>query len=141
MHNFNKICDFRVKDMLMSLEELKHVIDEQFNGVDECYQYMIGREQLLQCSVSQPRTISFNTFQSMCKKIKFSAIAPGADLRMLFLFLDLASGKQRSDGFLTRNEFSLLKGLSSRALAGRALLFQKSQGSVRFVFPFRLYQS
>merc|ERR1711907_689678 len=102
----------------MNLDALKSMADESFKGVDECYRWMLGREQQAQGSATVPRLISFSTFQTMCRKAKYQKRAPDADLRMLFLFLDSASGKQRSDGYLTKNEFSLLKGLNSRALAG-----------------------
>jgi len=122
MSNFKKLSDFSAPKMLMSLQALKLVVDENFRGVDECYRWMLSREMALQGLNHMPRFVSYAAFQSMCRKVKFSpgfgSARPDMDLRMLFLFLDLASGKQRSDGFLTKNEWSLLKGLDSRSLAG-----------------------
>jgi Ca2+-binding EF-hand superfamily protein len=137
VNNFKKLCDFNAAKMLMSLQDLKMVVDEKFKGVSECFQWLLQREMILQGASRLPRTVSFKTFHAMCRKVKFApglgSKRPDMNLRMLFLFLDVASGKPRSDGFLTKNEWSLLMGLNSRSLAGsparlRRILEQKYGG-------------
>merc|ERR1712220_21568 len=50
------------------------------------------------------------------------------DMRMLVLFLDEASGKH-ADGTLTQSEWSLLKGLDSKALRGSPARLRKRRES------------
>merc|ERR1712190_473313 len=56
-------------------------------------------------------------FQKVFNQAGFRKAAPDADMKLLFLFLDEATGKH-ADGFLTFNEFALMKGFQSRALTG-----------------------
>merc|ERR1719456_2057211 len=78
------------------------------------------------------KTVSYSTFEKVFLAAGFKKLVPEVDLRMLVLFLAEASGKH-ADGQLTQSEWSLLKGLNSKALVGsparlRKLLLDKYGG-------------
>lgn len=116
--DFRGIRAFKAETLLTSLGVLKRLGDEKLKGMDECWKRLQHREQTMHGLALVPSRISFAAFQSVFNKAGINSLLPGsADLCMCFLFLDEASGKH-SDGYLTKEEWALLKGFDARAVTG-----------------------
>merc|ERR1712039_407530 len=81
------------------------------------FEKLIDLEKSSCPDVPAPKVIQLAAFQKFCGQIGFAKAIPNADLTFVFLFLGTASGKP-SKGYLTKSEWSLLKGFDSRALCG-----------------------
>eukprot|EP00929_Paragymnodinium_shiwhaense_P074651 TRINITY_DN38212_c0_g1_i1.p1 TRINITY_DN38212_c0_g1~~TRINITY_DN38212_c0_g1_i1.p1 ORF type:complete len:1329 (+),score=267.67 TRINITY_DN38212_c0_g1_i1:38-4024(+) len=115
---FVKLCDFNADHLLKSLLELKVLADEEFGGIDECFVRLQRREQLLNDNGILPGNVSLNAFQRVLVKAGLNNRLPqSVDFRMLFLFLDAASEKP-ADGYMGKQEWSLLRGFDTRFLHG-----------------------
>jgi len=116
---FERLAEFQTEQFVASLEALQSMAEEKFGTAEECFQHLLKKEAAAPGSKKhgKPTYVSFNTFQKVCDKAGFTKENPTADLRMVFLFLDEASGKS-ANGQLTESEWSLLKGFSSRAITG-----------------------
>lgn len=126
--DFERLATFNADKFLLSLEQLKTFAQKSFGGIDQAYQKFLAVEHAQQ-KASAPGTVprdsvSFKSFEKVCAQHQFSKALPDADLRMLFLFLDEASGK-RSNGQLTKPEWSLLKSFDCNAVTGHPARLRK----------------
>eukprot|EP00403_Amphidinium_massartii_P036271 CAMPEP_0178446022 /NCGR_PEP_ID=MMETSP0689_2-20121128/40542_1 /TAXON_ID=160604 /ORGANISM="Amphidinium massartii, Strain CS-259" /LENGTH=1146 /DNA_ID=CAMNT_0020070739 /DNA_START=91 /DNA_END=3529 /DNA_ORIENTATION=- len=118
LKDFQKLADFNAETVLRNLIAFASFTKANLGGFDEFFKKLLQRERAVQgINGVDRKAVSYTTFQKVCSLVGFSKVLPDIDLRMLFLFLDEASGKH-ADGFLDANEWSLLKGLTSRALTG-----------------------
>jgi len=117
LKKFQRLKDFNTEEFLRSLEDLKSFAEKQFGGLDECFQQCILREKMIHDAEVMPKRVSFVVLQKVCNSAGFSKIVPNADLKMLFLFFGQGAHR-KADGYITSNEWNLLKGLSSRAITG-----------------------
>lgn len=115
--DFQRLCDLDAENLVRSLGVLRKLATDKFGGVDACFDALLQNERLLRDQGSAPAVVSLAAFQKMCAQAGFSSLAPNSDLKMVFLFLDTASGR-RGNGFLNRNEWSLLSGFTSTAITG-----------------------
>lgn len=134
---FQKLLDFNSEDVLREVEALKRFADTMLGGVEAAFAKFLERERILQGLPASPKTTSYDAFHKVCVQAGFNKLAPKADLRMLFLFLNEVSGRQTA-GFLSFSEWSLLKGFNSKAISGSPArlrrILQESYGSVDMAF-------
>jgi len=118
LRDFQRLADFNAEAVLRHLISFASFTKANLGGFDEFFKKLLQRERAVQgINGIDRKAVSYGTFQKVCTLVGLSKAIPDIDLRILFLFLDIASGKH-VDGFLDSNQWSLLKGLTSRALTG-----------------------
>mmetsp|Transcript_17054 Transcript_17054/g.39817 ORF Transcript_17054/g.39817 Transcript_17054/m.39817 type:complete len:1141 (+) Transcript_17054:159-3581(+) len=118
LRDFQRLADFNAEAVLRHLISFASFTKANLGGFDEFFKKLLQRERAVQgINGIDRKAVSYSTFQKVCTLVGLSKAIPDIDLRILFLFLDIASGKH-VDGFLDSNQWSLLKGLTSRALTG-----------------------
>jgi len=93
-------------------------------SLDKCYKKMLRAEKALKNCSFAPQTASFAAFENVFKDPAFREQVPNIDLRMIFTFLDEATGKH-ADGFIGIGEWLLLRGFDASALCGSPARLQK----------------
>lgn len=114
---FQKLLEFRCEDVLREVEALKRFADTMLGGLEAAFAKLLERERILQGLPASPKMAGYNAFNKVCMSAGFNKMAPKADLKMLFLFLNEVSGRQTA-GLLSISEWSLLKGFNSKAISG-----------------------
>jgi len=137
--DFQKIREFNGDDVLKDLEALKRFVDSKLGGIDASFGKFVERERTMQGLPAVPKTASYDAFQKTCAQAGFSKMHPKADLKVLFLFLNEAAGKQsQANGFIGMGEWSALKGFNSKAITGSPArlrrILQENYGSVDSAF-------
>jgi hypothetical protein len=115
--DFERLRNFSGEELLTGLEALKRLADEKLGGIDASYKQFQAREQQVQGCQHMPKSASFEAVEKVCQKEGFSQLAPGADLKMLFLFLSVTSDA-KGNGYIEEGDWGLLKGLNARAVSG-----------------------
>eukprot|EP00927_Polykrikos_kofoidii_P059851 TRINITY_DN54973_c0_g1_i1.p1 TRINITY_DN54973_c0_g1~~TRINITY_DN54973_c0_g1_i1.p1 ORF type:complete len:1170 (+),score=197.03 TRINITY_DN54973_c0_g1_i1:54-3563(+) len=118
---FLRLESFSAEGFLIDLGSLKSFAESRYGSLEKCF------KQILKCDHAQrktenpyarfPKLVSIAGFLRFCKDSGFAKVAPDVDGRFLFLFLDEAIGKP-ADGYLSFQEWSLMKAFDSRALKG-----------------------
>jgi Ca2+-binding EF-hand superfamily protein len=117
VQEFESLRSFNSTKLLRGLQDLQHFVCAHFGGIDECFQKLLKLEKIQRKLGGKAKSVCFKTFEKAFTQGGFKQAYPGADLEMLFLFLDEASD-QSTSGCLTYMEWQLLRGFESRAVAG-----------------------
>lgn len=131
---FITLHKFKSKKFLAGLEDLKVMVEAKCGGMERAYQFFLEDQKKHGYKgpggVPAPgaeggaKSISFEAFESVCKKKGVVQGCRGLDLKTVFIFLDEVTGGH-ANGFLTMKEFSLLHAFDARAVVGSPARLRK----------------
>jgi len=114
---FQAMKDFNGRQMLNNLQAIRDNAINNYGGLDECFESLVRADREEGGRTDDVRSVSFGTFLRECAKGPLGQNLRPEEVPVLFLFLDEATGAH-SDGFLTWDEWCLLRAFDATAMAG-----------------------